>query len=231
MPTTQRARGYQKTPRMTAEEKKQRDAEAAAVWRFLDKVPNVQLKASQAMPRFMKIKETIDGRQAAAMYIQQVWRGLAAMRAAVAQRVAMTAEKKEAAAAADEQRVKDQLEAELARLIAGLRLSSAAVLRGDKAKLQSMYGPAASMITRAMQALVRMCRARKAVTMRLAEVELEAQAARQAEAKAAAKAAKLAARKAAAGAALKAAAQKERALVLEQLCDEAGSNSREPWCV
>jgi hypothetical protein len=227
MPTMQRAQGNQK---------KQRDAKAANAKKFLEEAPQVHPNAPQA-PRTVKITPRAAARwqaassQAAAATIQQRWRGFAARREVRCLRLAMVASKQEAAAAAAKKQVEVRLQAELARLLAGLRLSSAAVLRGDGAKLQAVYGPAAAVITRAMQAVVRMRRARMAVAARRAEVESEAQAAKQAEAKAAAKAAKLAARKAAAGAALKAAAQKERALVLEQLCDEAGSNSREPWCV
>ena len=214
---------------MTAAKTKQHDVEAATARNFLKKAPVAIQKAPPA-PRFVKITHTVDGCQAAAATIQQ-GRGLAARRELLPLRMTVAASKKEAAAAAAKEQMKARLEAELARLMAGLRLSSAAVLRGDRAKLQAVYGPAAAVVTRAVQAVVRMRRARKAVAARRAEVESEAHAARQAEAKAAAKAAKLAARKAAAGAALKAAVQKDRALVLEQLCDEAGSNAREPWCV
>ena len=228
--TMQRARGHERTPPMTTAKTKQRNAEAATARRFLKKAP-AAFQNAQPAPRFVKITHSVDGWQAAAATIQQKWRGLADRRDILALRMAMAASKQEAAAAAAKEQVEVRLEAELARLMAGLRLSSAAVLRGDRANLQAVYGPAAAVVTRAVQAVVRMRRARKAVAARRAEVESEAHTARQAEAKAAAKAAKLAARKAAAGAALKAAAQKERALVLEQLCDEAGSNSCEPWCV
>ena len=85
--------------------------------------------------------------------------------------------------ALDLQRVKARLESELAKLLGGLRLSSAAVLRGDGAKLQAVYGAATTVLTRGMQALVRMCRARKALAERRAEVEAEAQATREVAAK------------------------------------------------
>ena len=168
---------------MSAAETKQHDAEAATARNILKKAPAAIQKALPA-PRFVKIVHTVDGCQAAAATIQQGWRGLAARREVAALRMAMAASKKEAAAAAAKKQAESRLEAELARLMAGLRLSSAAVLRGDGAKLQAVYGPAAAVVTRAMQAFVRMRRARKAVTMRRAEVELEAQVAKQAEAKA-----------------------------------------------
>lgn len=209
---------------MRAADDKQRNTEPAAARKCFNKAPATIQKALPA-PRFVKIKHSLDGWQAAATTIQQGWRGLAGRREMWALRMAMTASKQEAAAAAAKKQVEAQLQAELARLMAGSRLSCAAVLRGDGAKLQAVYGPAAKVITRAVQAVVRMRRARTAVAARRAEVEAEAQAAREAAAKAAAKAAKLAARKVAAGAALKIAAQKERTLVLEQLCEQASSNA------
>ena len=138
MPTMQRARGHQKTPPMTAEEKKQRNTEAAALRSFLEKAPRVHLNSPQA-PRFMKITHSLNGWQAAAATVQQGWRGLAARREVLALRIAMAASKQEAAAAAAKKQVEVRLQAELARLMSGLRLSSAAVLRGDSAKLQAVY--------------------------------------------------------------------------------------------
>ena len=74
------------------------------------------------------------------------WRGLAARREVRSLRMVVAASLEEAAAAAAEKQVEARLAAESARLLAGLQLSSAAVLRGDGAKLQAVYGPAAAVI-------------------------------------------------------------------------------------
>jgi hypothetical protein len=100
----------------------------------------------------------------------------------------------------------------------GLGLSSTAIVRGDKAKLAHLYGPACGVIVRSMRALVRKRIALRLVNERRAQAQDAVQAAKVAASKAAAK-------KAAAGVALKAAAQKQRELVLEQLCVLLGSNS------
>ena len=138
---------------------------------------------------------------------------------------ALAASKKEADAAAEEQRKKARLEAELARLLSGQGLSLAAKLRGDLEWLQAIYGPAAWTIAQAIKAEAIKVKARKLEASRRAEEEAAKQAAEAKAAKDAKKASKLAAKKAGAGAALKAAAQKERAMVLEQLCDKEGSNA------
>ena len=64
------------------------------------------------------------------------WRGLAARREVRSLRMVVAASLEEAAAAAAKKQVEARLAAESARLLAGLQLSSAAVLRGDGAKLQ-----------------------------------------------------------------------------------------------
>ena len=99
--------------------------------------------------------------------------------------------------------MKTCLDESLAAVKAG-SLPLAAVVRGDKKKLVSMYGPAVATIARGMQAL-----ARKRVALKVVELR---------RASAAAAATEAAAQKAAAGAALKQAAQKERRWVKEQLC-------------
>ena len=79
MPTTmQRDRPHKRAPPMRAADEKQRNTEPAAARKCLNKAPATIQKALPAL-RFVKIKHSLDGWQAAATTIQQGWRDLAGM--------------------------------------------------------------------------------------------------------------------------------------------------------
>ena len=212
-------KGHQKTPPMTAFERAQRDAEVASVMRFLSK-PTTGVEADVESPRFVKANERNLKRATNRGLAAEAWKA-AKEEAKAAEKAAKATASKAKAAAAKEAAVAAaelQVKSSLALLMAGHRLTAAAVVRGDWDKLQMRYGPAAATIGRAMKAFLRKQIALKLVEERRAEL----QAAKIAEA---AKKAKLAAKKAAVGLALKAAMEKERSLVLEQLCNEADLNA------
>ena len=123
--------GYNKMMPMTAIEKRQRDAEAAAVRQFLQKPPMVGSTSAKVV-RFAKIKDTTDRVAEAATLVQKLWRGFAGRKDAAALKVAVTASKLEAAAAAAEDRESETLKSSLALLMGGKQLGSSAVVDGHR---------------------------------------------------------------------------------------------------
>jgi hypothetical protein len=215
----------QRMQAMTNYEKRQRNAEAAAVLRFL-RMPKVK-PAKKMVVKTAKIGRSPNAVVAAATVVQSMWRRALAKRAVAALKQAMASSQKAAADLAGYQRVQTQLQGSLDMLRRGHKLSAAAMLRGDMKKLHVLYGSRVAAIAHAMHALVRKRVALKAVAARRAEVEAQAAAAQLA---AHMNTVELAAQRAAAGAALKAAAHKERAAALEMLCVHAMGGTHRTDC-
>ena len=67
-------KSYQKMQPMTAKEKQLRDAEAAAVYKFMRKAPIEASPASNEPVKTLKIKDTIKTSMKAATLLQKTWR-------------------------------------------------------------------------------------------------------------------------------------------------------------
>ena len=137
---------YQNKSPMSAKEKQLRDAEAAAVRKFMRKAPKEDAAPTKSL-KSVRIKDVMKEQIKAATLLQSIWRGVVTNRATAALKVAETAAKEEAAgAAAAMRRIEGRLPSSLALLMRGERFG--VVVRGDmtKKKLSTRFVLPASMV-------------------------------------------------------------------------------------